>query len=239
MDQLDLYTNCRHALGVSLWDVIKKGRTRGVDDAIVEKVFASPVTRNDAIHALKDCGISLEDIGELIGVTRERIRQIIDQSEHSKPNRAASIVRPAIKVMNTDTILSLICTEPIYWNERGNCITSKVIEHFSEEYNQDDVSLALKKLRVRERHAKARLLVTYWFRVPESEHREWLSNELRRITQPHLLNSLNLNSPVQLSIMALNRYIHVLGIASSPSGQGIRRSYGRGEDDDWSWLAPK
>ena len=229
------YTNCRNALGVSLWDVIKQARSRKVSDASIEAVFSGPISRNDAICQLRDTGMSLDDIGKVVGMTRERIRQIIKETGRDPGKSAQKQHRSSISVSD-EFVVGLICRSNEYWGESGVCLVQTLEKRLLDDgYTLDQIRQCFKRVRPREKNAKARLLIRYWFEVPENDHREWLSFELRGMAQAQLLDRLNHMSPVKLSIMAFNNYMRHLGITANAGAQGIRRSYG-GYDNDWSWM---
>ena len=234
--QLNKYIYCRKALGVSLSDVLKQARRRQVSLSEIENVFDQERSRDDAICALRDCGMSLDDIGKSIGLTRERVRQIIQEAE--RPSGKAAKVSRKIpkKEIPDDLVLHLVCTQPRYWeNAQGRLIFQELFDYFTARgYTEDDVRDVIKRLKLREMHAKPRILITYWFGVPENEHLAWLSKELTNTAQAQLLDRLLQSSPVKVSIMAFNKYLRSLGITAWAGAQGIRRSVGH--DDDWSWI---
>lgn len=233
--QYNKYIYCRKALGVSLFDVLKQAKHRQVSLQEIEAVFDKEQSRDDAICALRDCGMSLDDIGKVIGLTRERVRQIVEEAGKASGKAAKRESDISHKAIPEELVLRLICTSPRFWGERGALLFDELISYFAQmEYSESDVRDVIKKMRLRERSAKPRVLITYWFNIPESEHLTWLTKELTNTAQAQLLDRLHQSSPVKVSIMAFNRYMRDLGITAWVGAQGIRRSVG--QDDDWSWI---
>jgi hypothetical protein len=235
-DQYAKYTNCRNALGVSLWDVIKQARSRKILETFIDEVFTHPISRDDAICQLRNIGMSLDDIGAVSGMTRERVRQIIKENGQT-PGKSADYNRKSSVPVSDDFVIRLICHSTKYWSElTGVCLIQTLEKDLHNDgYTTDQIKLCFDRMRLHERSAKPRLLICYWFDVPEEKHREWLSSELRDISQAQLLDRLNHMSPVKVSIMAFNTYMRKLGIVANAGAQGVRRSYGK-SDDDWSWM---
>lgn len=234
--QYTKYTNCRNALGVSLWDVVKQARSKKITDASIEDVFARPISRDDAICQLRGIGMSLEDIGAVAGMTRERVRQIIKEKGQEPGKSAANNHKSSVPVSD-DFVIGLICRSAKYWSDlTGVCLIQTLEKDLHNDgYTTDQIRLCFDRIRLHERSAKPRLLIRYWFGVPEEDHGNWLSSELRDISQSQLLDRLNHMSPVKVSIMAFNTYMRKLGITANVGAQGIRRSYGK-SDNDWSWI---
>lgn len=230
------YLNCRRALGVAFGDVWRKARERTIDIACIETCFEEQLSRDEAIYALHSCGMSLTDIASVLELTRERIRQIIAVQQGDEQRSKTESRRRNQKRLDPESLRRALCENSEYWGDLGRLKVSAVIEHFSGwGYSEADVHAALDKLQIDRVNGKACLLLTHWLNLPEDEHKSYFGDRLRRITQSQLLDGLNKEKPVQLSIMAFNRYMRSLGIASSPSGGGVRRSYGT-DDEDWGWL---
>lgn len=231
-----IYINCRRALGVGFFDVFKKAQERKIDIGSVEEIFHSEIARDDAICALRLCGMSSTDIGNIIGLTRERVRQIITDAgiADSETKQRSG---PRERHIDKDALMQLLCTSPAMWNIQGVLKKLKVIEYFTEQgYSEADVRDALETLGVDKANAKARILLTYWLNLPSDKHYDYFSDQLRRITQSQLLDGISGQKPVVLSIMAFNKYMRSIGIYSPKSGAGIRRSYGKDDDNSWEWL---
>lgn len=234
-NQYNKYIYCRKALGVSLSDVLKQANRRQVSLQEIEAVFDKERSRDDAICALRDCGMSLDDIGKVVGLTRERVRQIIKEAEKESGKASKRKSNKPHKEIPKELVLRLICTSPRFWGESGVLLLNELTSHFVQNgYSESDARDIIMQMRLRERNAKSRLLITYWFDVPEENHLAWLTKELTNTAQAQLLDRLHQSSPVKVSIMAFNRYLRDLGITAWKGAQGIRRSVGH--DDDWSWI---
>lgn len=231
----DVYLNCRRALGVGFTDVFKKARERRIDMNAVEEIFKSEITRDEAICGLRSCGMSNTDIGVVVGLTRERVRQIVTDADLARSGIKQK-TGPNARRIDTDMLRQLLCTSPEFWNVQGILKLRDLIDYFARRgHTEKDVRDALDAVGINNEHSKAEILLTYWLQLPKEKHYKYFSDQLRTINQSQLLAGLTNQKPVGLSIMAFNKYMRSMGIYSEKSGAGIRRSYGK-DDDDWEWL---
>src|SRR3990167_7216129 len=115
-EELKPYLNCRKLLGLTLTDLIARCKVRRIDKTRVIAACATATERIALMSSLKSLGLTLEDIGKVAGLTRERVRQLITEVEdyekwHFEPKRAAAIDWLAL----TD-LTYLLLQKPEYWH---------------------------------------------------------------------------------------------------------------------------
>lgn len=226
-DDLAIYTNCRKALGCSLADVIRSARARRITAADVEAAFARSLTRDEALLALKSIGLTLEDIAGLVGLTRERVRQILAGMTDEKIKSASKPTAKTVELGDArrQRLIRRMATEPGLWNERGRAKTSVLADELMlEGYNQAQARTLVQQIAKVEAGFKARLLIEIHFNVPADQHFAWINDQLQTCTLTHILDRINRTSPVPLSLMALDVYARGLGIKMTPGAPGISRS---------------
>jgi len=214
---------CRQKLGASLAELLKAGKKRGIKDDDILWIIREADDRNDAFYGLKDIGLSLQDIGSVMNLTRERIRQLAKNPGTWAKRRIR--VKTSLEEMEKMTI-SLAWADPDWWNEDDDAVKmnarmkSDKLKQLFEEHGYDTNDQApWKDLDL----SKARVLIEGSSKLPPSEHRKWVMSlrQKQGMTQAEIWRWISSQTRVKISLMAINRYFtHTLGIHEYTTNAG-------------------
>jgi hypothetical protein len=189
-------------MNIALDTILVKARNRAIpDDTIMAAIEGAP-DRVELIRALKQTGLSLVDIGQCVGVSRETVRKIVGPGAPAavvprpKPTRTVDEVR--------DEIWREAIIDPSWWR--------------NDTLNKDKIIERLKDNNYLMRHIRSGLLNSIWrpkteiilttvFEIPVEQHRDWINRLLEEgNTFTDILEMVNSKIEFGLSFATLLRY---------------------------------
>jgi hypothetical protein len=174
---------------ISLDALLTKARRRDIPDEGVIAVVENATDRVGLIRALKLARLSLIDIADCTGVSRETIRKIVGPGAP----RAAELSRP--KPMQTiEEIRREIWQEAIRdpsWWLNDSLSREKIIERLKRcNYRGSQIKAGLLNLIWR---PKAEIILVVAFEIPVEQHRQWINERLaERNSYTDILKIINL-----------------------------------------------
>lgn len=221
----DLFLKARLKFNISFNDLVKLAKLRLIDASLVEKAIQNNDSRDNLINDLRGIGMSLQDIGDIFNLTRERIRQLTKAGLISNHRRATPT--KTIEEITVDIWKEALFDET-WWNksevgQRGphNLKRSRVILTI-QHYGYTDAEATKLSPRVI-KESIARMILIHSHGIPQDKHRDWImSHRLANKTQLEICAIVNSKQPVKISIMTWNRYCVSLGFRELSGTQSKR-----------------
>lgn len=202
------FQNCREILGIPLTDIFQMGHKRHIDPEAIAAVFVTKVSRNAAMSGLKSTGLSIYEIAALLGITHQRVHQIVGETKRANSTFAHT--------KSIDEIRLEIWKEAVvskdWWTSNGQRLSrAKVIDVFRKYGYQKNEA---EELAVGTTISKAAMILVAAYGLPLDQHRDWINQQ--RYSGGKLQNEiwLEVSSKIKvgMSLMCWNRYCQSLGI---------------------------
>lgn len=189
-------------LNIALDAILVKARNRAIPDDAIMAAIEGATDRVELIRALKQTGLSLAEIGECVGVSRETIRKIVGPGAppavvpRLKPTRTVDEIR--------DEIWHEAIRDPSWW--RNDTLSKdKIIERL-KGYNYQMRQIRSGLLNTIWR-PKTEIVLTTVFEIPVEQHRDWINRLLDEgNTYTDILEMVNSKIEFGLSFSTLLRY---------------------------------
>lgn len=182
--------------------ILVKARNRAIPADTIMAAIEGATDRLELIRALKQTGLSLVDIGECVGVSRETVRKIVGPGApaaivpRAKPTRTADEIR--------DEIWHEAISDPSWW--RNDTLSKdKIIERLKGyNYLMHQIRSGLLNTIWR---PKTEIVLTTVFEIPVEQHRDWINRLLDEgNTYTDILEIVNSKIEIGLSFSTLLRY---------------------------------
>lgn len=204
------FQNCREILGIPLTDIFQVGHRRHVEPETIAAVFVTKVSRNAAMSGLKAAGLSIYDIAALLGITHQRVHQIVGETKRANSTFGHS--------KSIDEIRLEIWKEAVvgreWWTKNGQRLSRvKVVDAFRKYgYYRGEAE----ELAVGTAISKAAMVLVVAYDLPLDQHRDWINQ--RRYSgklQNEIWLEVSSKIKVGMSLMCWNRYCQSLRIYES------------------------
>ena len=119
-DQLAPYLKCQQLLHVSVSDLCRLARRRRIPDAAVLAACAAAEARNEIVANLNDVGLALSDIAQVMGLSRERARQLTAEIADFRTRRPERMYAPVNGGQLRAEAIAILVTNADLFNVRGN-----------------------------------------------------------------------------------------------------------------------
>jgi hypothetical protein len=189
-------------LNIALDTILVKARNRAIPEDKIMTAIDGAADRKTLIRALKHAGLSLVDLGECAGVSRETVRKIVG------PGVPAAVVPRPKPTRTIDEIRMEIWQEalrdPTWW--RNDTLSKeRIIERLKDD------NYLMKQIRSgllnRIWRPKTEIILTAILEIPVEQHRDWINGLLDEgKTFTDILEIINSKIEMGLSFSTLLRY---------------------------------
>lgn len=188
---------------ISLPVLLTKAQRRDITDEEVFAAIQQAASRAELIRALKQAGLSLIDLADGVGQSRETVRKIVGTGAP----RAAEIARPK----PTQTIEEIrrhiwqaAMHDPSWWLN-DSLSRDKIIAYLKScHYPASQIKRGLPSLIWR---PKAEIILMIAFGLPPEQHRQWINERLAEgLSYTDILKLINSKIELHLSLPTFLRY---------------------------------
>lgn len=204
--RLRAYTHCRTLLGVNLSEFLNKARLRKIDEQHVIAAAESATTKNTFLVAMKNTGLTLQDIGDVLGLSRERVRQLItnengygDVMFEPRAPRRANPEQVAIELYR------IAATRPDMYSKRGVFMTQLACDIIAA--NHPEWSITSIRQIASKVDTDTCTVAMHNLGIPVEERAEWIKKQRRDgRNSKEILAVLNRGLAKPVSETAFSRY---------------------------------
>jgi|GEM_PF-6261858 len=200
---------------ISLPILLAKARRRDITDEAVFAAIQQAASRAELIRALKQAGLSLIDLADGVGQSRETVRKIVGTGAP----RAAEIARPkptrTIEEIRRD-IWQAAMHDPSWWLN-DSLSRDKIIAYLKScHYPASQIKRGLPRLIWR---PKAEIILMVAFGLPPEQHRQWINERLAEgLSYTDILKRINSKITLHLSLPTFLRYCRLVQADERRSG---------------------
>ncbi len=216
-DELAPYMNCRRYLNAGLDDLCKVARRRRISESAILDACTKATSRVHLVAMLNGTGMALTDVGNVMGLTRERARQLANEVEEYETRQAETVFEPVDLERLRSFALDSLCTDANLYSERGNIKFTIIVDRFwilNPRCRKKDIQDALQALNLT-------LCQVAMQRMRIVDPQPWLAERYNAgMNSKEILAIVNKNMPVhKISEMAWSHFIRSFGFR--PTGRPI------------------
>lgn len=220
LTQTDTASEKCQKFNISLDTLLSKARTRDIAEEEVFVAISNAADRAALIRTMKQAGLSLIDLADCVGLSRETIRKI----GGTGAPRAAELARPK----PTQTIEEIRCDiwqaamhDPSWWLN-DSLSRERIIEHLkSRHYLASQIKTGLVNAIWR---PKTEIILLVAFEIPVEQHRQWINERLAEgRSYTDIVKFINSKIELNLSLPTFLRYCRRVKADKRRSGPYSKR----------------
>ncbi len=221
LTQTDTVSEKCQMFNISLDTLLNRASRRDIAEEKVFATISNAADRAAFIRTMKQAGLSLIDLADCVGLSRETIRKIVGTGAP----RAAELARPK----PTQTIEEIRCDiwqtamhDPSWWLN-DSLSRERIIEHLkSRHYLASQIKTGLVNAIWR---PKTEIILVVAFEIPVEQHQQWINKRLAEgNSYTDIVKFINSKIELNLSLPTFLRYCRRVKADKRRSGPYSKRS---------------
>lgn len=220
LTQTDIASKKCQKFNISLDTLLSRASRRDIAEEEVFATISNAADRVTLIRTMKQAGLSLIDLADCVGLSRETIRKIVGTGAP----RAAELARPkpiqSLEEIRRDIWQAAMC-DPAWW--------------LNDSLSREKIIERLKNCHYLTSQIKAGLVYSIWkpkteiilevaFEIPVEQHRQWINE---RLAEGHsytdIVKIINSKIEINLSLPTFLRYCRRVKADKRRSGPYSKR----------------